>query len=423
MLRKIAFLAFIVIFASGITYGQTLGEYVESEPTEESIAEEYIETNIPEKKTGQELIFSGEMKTGIYWERILHDGVMLRPPSQGQGAVESDEKVIWHNNDDAGENEGRFRLNFHLINHDLDMGMKVRFQQTAWSGTDPIRWDYAFAYGDFFGDQLRLTLGKLDHEAAPWAAGGPDLWNSLEGGLIGMRFEFNPNWLKALNIGFVLNQPNYSIYNYDQRTMIETLKESVVGIAYTHDFFHARFSWRFDGEADVYNDIQEGMDMMFRLEERIIRKFIPGLSLWATGWYNGISDDERVKEEFLLYRNFLYTEYDHSYFTTQLRLRYEYSSTIQRVGARLSFYYHLFDRLLSVGTAARIIAEVGEYRSVVDVPFKLAELEPQLRLNLNRNAYLAFVYCYRQEYVRDTNLDINQLKETQWFNMRAVYSF
>jgi hypothetical protein len=399
MLKKITVLIFVAFFSISAVYAQD------------------------NEKTGMELEFSGEMKTGIYWEKILHDQVMLRPPNQESPFA--DEKVIWHNNDDAGANEGRFRLNLHLINHDLNMGMKVRFQQTVWTATEPNRWDYAFAYGDFFNNQLRVTMGKLYE--SPWAAGGPDIWQELEGGLIGIRFEYRPNWLGGLNFGFVLNQSDLSIYYYDKRTVIETLKESVVGIAYTNDFFHGRFSWRFDGEADVYNDMQEGMSMMYRLEERILKNYLPGLQLWAAGWYKGIGGDERIKEEFMVYTNFLYAQYDHDDFTTQLRLRYDLTGSVQRIGARLSFTYNIFD-WLSAGIAGRYLTEVGQYRSILNVPFNLTEVEPQIRINLNKNAYLAFVYCYRWEYVR--NMDQtrfpdkeNLLKETQWFNLRSVFSF
>ena len=361
------------------------------------------------------LEFSGEMKTGLYYERVTYDDDLRS---------DRDEVAKMHNNDgDSGDNEGRFRLNLHLMNNNLNMGMKIRFQQTVWSGASPNVWDFAFAYGNFINDQLKVTIGKLGE--SPWSAGGPDIWQEMEGGLIGIRTEIKPNILPGLNVGFVLNGwcgPNgETVYYYNKDNLDDILRETVVGISYTHDYFHARFSWRFDGDADVYNDMQAGMDMMYRLEERILKNYIEGFSIWANGWWKGIGPDDRIrKDEFMTYRNWLYIQYAPHAFTTQLRLGLDVLHKRQVVKARANFYYNIFPWMFA-GVSVKYENEMGEIRTVKDVAFLNVGVEPQIRFTLNPNAYIALVYSYDWDYVREAG---NQMmKESQKFNLRTVYSF
>jgi len=86
----------------------------------------------------QDFTVSGEMKTGYFWERILADG------------DEVYEEAKMHNNDDAGDNQGRFRMNTHLFN----------------------------------------------------GVGGPDLWTELDA-QIGIRTEIMPKVIPGFNIGFM----------------------------------------------------------------------------------------------------------------------------------------------------------------------------------------------------------------------------
>ena len=112
----------------------------------------------------QTLDISGEMKTGLYWEKIEVPG------------EETWERARMHNNDDAGNSEGRFRMNMHLTKDTI--GMKVRFQQTVWTTSANNQWDFAFAYGNFIDDQLKVVIGRLGE--SPWSAGGPDIWQELD---------------------------------------------------------------------------------------------------------------------------------------------------------------------------------------------------------------------------------------------------
>jgi hypothetical protein len=346
----------------------------------------------------QTLEISGEMKTGLYWEKI-----------ETPGKTEEIAKI--HNNDDAGPNEGRFRMNLHM-KKDI-IGMKVRFEQTAWSSAEPNKWAFAFAYGDFVNEQLRIVAGKLGE--SPWSAGGPDIWQELDN-QIGVRTEIKPKAIPGLDVGFVLNTWNNAVYNLDKRTLNDILMESVFGIAYTNDYFHGRFAYRLDGESDVYT-VQEGMELMYRLEERALRKVVPGLSLWANGWWRGIGTEKEDPDLVTrIYTNWFYAQWAPPEFTAQLRLGYHVGVKFDEMHTRLSFYYNIFP-WLSAGLAFNFRVDAGEV-SVKDVPYRFWNIEPQIRATFAPNTYVAFVYLYENEPLsRDTN------KTTQKINLRTVFTF
>ncbi|MCL2127589.1 MAG: hypothetical protein FWH38_04985 [Treponema sp.] len=350
----------------------------------------------------QTLEISGEMKTGFYWERLQ---------VEGQDAVV---ETRMHHNDDAGPNEGRFRLNMHLVKENI--GMKVRFQQTAWTATQPNQWDFAFAYGNFIEDQLKVTIGKLGE--SPWSAGGPDIWQELDN-QIGIRTEVMPQIVPGLNIGFVLNGYNNAVYWPEKRTLGDMLSETVLGVAYTNDYFHGRFSYRLDGEADVYNMDSEGMELMYRLEERVLRNYIEGFSVWANGWWRGIGTDDR---SIILYRNWLYAEYSPPAFTAQLRLGYDIGYRRQQFNSRIGFYYNILP-FLSVGSAFKYNQDFGDERDIKDVPYILLGIEPQIKVTFGPNAYIALVYFYDSEYVKEATIVDPLVRQKHRLNLRTVYTF
>ena len=352
----------------------------------------------------QELSFSGEMKTGLFWEMLEVEGEETR------------ELAKMHNNDDAGPNQGRFRLNMHLVNNNI--GMKVRFQQTAWTGVQPNQWDFAFAYGNFIDDQLKVTIGKLGE--SPWSAGGPDIWQELDD-QIGIRTEIKLNALSGLNFGFVLNGWNNSNYYPELNMLSDMLMETVFGIAYTHEYFHVRFSYRLDGESDIYEK-QEGMSLMYRLEERALKTVLDGFSIWANGWWRGIGEDTDV----VTFQNWLYIDYSSELLATQLRVGYDTGQNLinelwHNLSARFSFYYNVFE-FLSVGAAVRYSHDFGA-TEVKNAPFRLIGVQPQIKFTFGPNAYIAFVYDYQWDYRRDATSTDPKLAQRQWFNLRTVYTF
>jgi len=345
----------------------------------------------------QTLEISGEMKTGLYWEKTDVTG------------EESKEVAKIHNSDDAGNQEGRFRMNLHM-KKDM-IGMKVRFEQDSWSSAQPNKWAFAFAYGDFIDEQLRIVVGRLGE--SPWSAGGPDIYQELDNQL-GIRTEIKPNFIPGLNIGFVLNTWNEPIYFPKEQTLIDILNESVLGISYTSDYFHMRFSYRLDGNADVWAaDANEGMQMMYRLEERALRKAAEGLSIWVNGWWKGIGTDN---PDTVSNNNWFYAQYAPSQFTTQLRIGYHTGVQRQELHTRLSFYYNIFDWLF-IGASGTFRIDFGD-SAVKDVPYKLWNVEPQIRVTFAPGTYVAFVYLYENEPI-----DPERDKKTQKINLRTVFTF
>ena len=345
-----------------------------------------------------DLEISGEIKTGLFWQKVDSDN-----------PDENFNRASIHHNDDAGPNEGRFRMNMHLTTGNV--GMRVRFEQTAWTGSAPIRWSYAFAYSNFLDEQLMVTLGMLGE--SPWSAGGPDIWQELDD-QIGIRTEIMPNFIPGLNLGFVLNRWNQMMYFEDRETLGDILMESVFGIAYTNDYFHGRFSWRLDGDADVYNHQQEGMSMMYRLEARVVEMYVPNLSVYANGWWRGIGAVEDQQER----RNFLYVDYTPEAFSTELRLGLDLvGSKSHLFHAGAGFYYNIFP-FLDAGVFGRYIHNFGE-ASVLDTV--ALRIEPQVRLDFG-NFYAALVYSYNNEYFQRTGQDPG-MRTRQWLNLRTVITF
>jgi len=346
----------------------------------------------------QTLQLSGEMKTGLYWGRTDATG---NPPEI---------TVKMYNNDDAGNLEGRFRMNLQLT-HGI-MGMKVRFEQTTWTSMQANQWAFAFAWANLIDNQLKVTVGKLGE--SPWSAGGPDIWQELDN-QVGIRTEVMPHIVPGLDIGFVLNGWNNSNYFPGKNTLSDMLMETVMGVAYTNDYFHGRFGWRLDGKSDVYNMESEGMEMMYRLEERVLKNYVDGLSVWANGWWKGIgTKDLDIK----LDQNWLYAQWNRSEFSSQLRLGYLVGANYQEFDTRLQFYYNVFP-WLSAGAAGTIRID-GGVNKVRDVPYKNWFIEPLVKATLNPNTYIAFVYHYEYEPI---SLTPEKIMQTNWFNLRVVYTF
>ena len=389
MFRKTAALAFIIMWAvcsAGLTYAQ-------------------------------EMEFSGEVKTGMYWEQL-----------QVKGMERDRSKTRMHNNDDAGENQGRFRLNMHLTNDNI--GIKSRFQQTMWSSASSILWEYAFAYGNFFDEQIKLVAGKLGE--SPWSAGGPDIWQELDN-QVGIRTEYKPNYVPGLNIGFVLNGWNNSEYHRDRDDIWgDILRETVLGVAYTHEYFHGRFSYRFDGDVDTgagpMGDNQEGMELMWRLEERILKDYVDGFSIWANGWFRGLGGSM----DNVFFRNWMYVQWAPEAFIAQLRLGLDNNqrkdSSTQEIlkrnvfKARLSFYYNVLP-ILAIGAAGNIEEEFGDGKVIKDAPYRSIGVEPQIRLNLANGTYVAFVYSFTHEYQLHPVTGESTTGTMHWMNLRTVFTF
>jgi hypothetical protein len=369
---------------------------------------------------GQELKLSGEAKSGIYWEQ-----------KQQQGR-DVEAKVDMMSKDDAGSGRGRFRLN---LDYDTGMnfGFKARVNWENWGDGYP-QWPYAFGYGNFFANQLTVSVGKLG--ASPWGTGGPEMWKELEaasGG--GMRVEWKPSFIPEqygkLNIGFVL-----SYFNGDRDqgwdinkplSLLNILNETTIGVSYTHDLFLVRLAYRFDDEYDSTqeNKISGGKgedELLFRIEERILQKYLPGLQVWALGYWFGVSAE---RQEMKLFQNWLFIQYAPEQFTAQLRIGFDYIESRSDFYIKPSFYWNFFDKLLNVGVYFQYCQDFGDGKLYEGSPYRYIEVEPKVQLNFT-SSYIAVAYNFRQEYIgvyAGLPAGLEPIKQTHWLNLRFCIYF
>jgi len=367
----------------------------------------------------QGLTLSGEAKTGIFWKQVEDN----TNPTETKVSIHSE-------NDDAGNNEGRFRLNMDYLNADSNLGFKLRIQWQSWTGTwvedagemraVPDSWPYAFGYGNFFDDQITLAIGKLG--SSPWGTGGPEMWKELEVGRFGgARIEFKPklpDGYGSVNFGFVLNWlDSYNDAGMTRDpTLLDVLQESVIGAAYTHDYFMVRFAYRLDSEMDarlrsVGVGEKEGDDIVYRVEERIIQKYLPGFQIWALGFIQGVGASS---DDFVEYKNWLFVQYKPETFTAQIRFGYEGSNSRDIIFVKPNFYYRFFGGLIEAGALFGIAQDFGN-KIYPDSPFSYIEVVPKIQINFAPGAYTAFEYYYKLEYAYK---DDPPYKQTQWMNLR-----
>jgi hypothetical protein len=368
------------------------------------------------QETEKNFSISSFARSGIFWQKEQLEG------------ADATEYVSLYSKDDAGNNpksnQGRWRLEMEYAQN--NMGIKTRIQWDNWRAAYPD-WIYAFAYGDFFEEQLSVSVGKLG--GSPWGTGGPEMWKELEisqqGG--GMRMEVKPAVVPGLNVGFVFNWFNHPNdqgwdFNIKPLTLMELLKESALGASYVHDLFLARFAFRFDSEVDrvAGNGAQKSdgeEEYAFRIEEKVLANWLPGFQIWALGYGMGLGAEGKGV---LLLQNWLFFQYDPQYFTAQIRMGYDYTESRSIIHFKPSFYWKFFDNLLNAGVSFWYGQDFGEYRIDVDSPFQFWEIEPKVQLNFGSSSYIAFAYNFRQEYKRDPNglLGHGLLYQTQFMNLR-----
>ena len=389
---------------------------------------------------GPSLKLSGEVKTGILWVQQQDQGM---EPEKTPGGKQP---VRLHSADDAGSEQGRFRLNLDYDNG-KNFGMKGRIQWENWSNTDSQQplWQYAFGYGNFFEDQLTVAVGKLG--ASPWGINGPDIWTELEqykyGG--GMRIEWKPAFISVgrLNAGFVLNW--FDAEDSESRTaaLVDILRESVLGASYVHDFFGIRLEYRLDSEYDILNGSTRGDELVFQVEEYALNELLPGMKLYAIGWYRGLFAKDSQFNSLL---NWVYAEYEPpelfgliTPFSAQLRLGFDYLgydydgdyAETKYEGGPLkgprgefhvspSFYWHFLEKLLDVGVMFSFRQDFGENKVWSGSPYQQIELEPKVQLNLV-TSYIALAYNWKQEYIPGDypeRKSSDPTRQTQSLNLR-----
>jgi hypothetical protein len=365
----------------------------------------------------QELKLGGEVKTGIFWTQEQYEGM---PASS---------RVTLRNMDDAGSGQGRYRLNMDYDNGN-GFGMRVRINWENWGPNEKPDWPYAFGYGNFFDDQMTVSIGKLG--GSPWGTGGPEMWTELEamheeGG--GMRIEWKPGFIPEeygkLNVGFVLNW--FDGIREDtagrEATLADILQETVFGASYTHSHFMARAAVRLDSTYDLPSsrgvtfgeDDREGIKIIYRVEEHVIEKYLPGFSIWALGSLIGVGT---TIPETAWYRNWLFIQFAPEVFTAQLRFGYDYVESRKILLVKPSFYWNFFNKLLSVGAAFSYSQDFGN-KKFPGSPYDTIAVEPKIQLNFS-SSYIAFAYNFSREYVTwyPETRGADPIKQNQWMNLR-----
>ena len=367
--------------------------------------------------------FSGEVKTGFYTEQ-----------TKDQSGTQSKNKI--HNNDGDSGREARIRLNLNMETEYF--GMRTRYTQFNFEAENNFLTEFIYAYADLYDKQFRICAGMLGE--SPWGAGGPDLWAEVDDQL-GMRFEWKPNFVPGLNLGVVLNtfnakgmQPNKPALKFT-----DILLDSVLGIAYENDFFAFRFAYRMDTPADWAFQGDEGSAFVYRLEERILSRWLPGFQIFLNGQYYGIGAIISERQDWV---NWVYIQYNHNSLSAYFYIRHYENMKIERIKSddgegnieyfkfresegstlrfKTGFLYKLFDDLLSIGTGLGMEIGIGNTKINPASFYNFWWVEPQVRFNFNSNAYVALVYSFQDGY----NKQIDVFKSTtNWLNIRLCYYF
>ena len=380
-----------------------------------------------------DLELSGEIKTGFYAEQQERNGETIYRTK------------IFNNDEDPnnGEKAGN-RIRVGLGLQQDNFGLRIRLYQEDFrrktEANDPnikrIVADYAYAYGSIFDNQLKISAGLLGE--SPWGSGGPELVKEVETGaggspIMGIRFEFKPTFLpflQGLNIGFVLDRDNDEQATEGMEEFGDIFQESILGIAWEHEYF----AFRFDREVYSPAAIIFGTQFVYRVEERALGKLLPGMQIWANGFCKGIGAKEGPQggrpDSFI--QNWLYIAYDPEYFSTGLNVGYNvdlygsaeqedwFKDSKQKWELRPYFYYKFLNNLLSVGIMGGMEIGVNGGKSLDDAFYNFWFLEPQVKLNIGSNCYVGLVYRY-------TSGEFNSMRvkdqETHWFNIRLYYKF
>ncbi|MDR0720051.1 MAG: hypothetical protein LBF78_10485 [Treponema sp.] len=370
-------------------------------------------TAVSRASFAQEFNFSGEIKTGVYWE------------SRKTGDADPKQLMELGNTDDAGGFSpatgftgipGRFRLNLEFKPVST-IGFKVRFEDSTFTGRT-VAWSYSYAYGNFLEDQLKISAGKLGD--SPWATGGPELNTSVDesfgNSFAGVRTEYKPFFAPGLDAGFSLNPVSHMV----DRTRYDVdfgmfMRETVLGIGYTHELFVVRFAWRLDGPDKDNVQGEDGHTMVYRVEEKILKNHVPGLSVWANGRNTGLVNGDGSYKN---YTNWLYIGFEEYGFNAQLRTGLEVANLqkgeyYKKLLTIKPLVFYSITPMISAGFTFTFAKDFG---ALSQVDYDNMTIEPQVKVTFNPNAYAAFVYGF-QQLPR-----IGAVETANYINLRLVYS-
>jgi hypothetical protein len=361
----------------------------------------------------QELKLSGEMKTGFvtYTKQIGNED-----PTKGTYLHNSDtdNPADFGNPQKFVDEPGRFRLNLSYENNNV--GMKMRFQIDKFGSNPTPVVPYSFVYGNYFSDQLKLSAGKLGD--SPWGIGeAPGMTGELDT-VIGIRTEYKPVFVPGLNVGFVLNEMNsqHDTYRYPDIDLKSIIGETVIGASYDHNYFGARVTYRFDSKIDVQN----GAELIYRLEEKVLDSYVPGMKIWLSGNAMGLfatgDDDELLPDEVSL-KNWLFITYAPETFSAGFRIGFDSHDQRHELYFRPSFYYNWWN--LTFGLSAEYAQDFGEKKIQQGSPYSYWLIEPEITLNLGSSS-VSLNYGYKDEFANNQKYETTR---TSKFSLRFTFVF
>jgi len=367
------------------------------------------------------LQLSGEIKTGVFLEqRDLEGGTLSR-------------NAILNNDGDSGEEGNRIRFGINM--NTKGIGIRTRFSQEIFKyrsngindiSTTQIKVDFAYIYGNLFNSQLKISAGLLGE--SPWGT-GPELNKELEftglAPVTGIRFEWKPlGSLRGLNMGFVLNRADEGKPADAKEVFGDLFMESIVGIAWEHPYFAFRFAYRFDRGIDTPMASTAGEKFVYRIEERLLWRLLPGMSIWANGYCQGINAKGlRARSDPGYIQNWLDISYAPEYFTTGIKVGYrdEFEYNIQKLEFKPYFDYNIINNHLVAGIMGSMEIGFNGGKSFEDAFYNFWFIEPKVKASINNNFYIALVYHY-QSGAYGTEKSYKD-QTTNWVNLQLGFTF
>jgi len=367
---------------------------------------------------------SGEIKTGLFFEqRELRKETLTKT-------------AIFNNDGDSGEEGNRIRFGIGL--HTKGLGLRTRFSQDTFkyrskgiSDTEnvKVKVDFAYVYGNLFNSQIKISGGLLGE--SPWGTGGPELGKELEftglAPVTGIRFEWKPTFspnIRGLNLGFVLNRADEGKQPGAKEAFGDLFLESILGAAYEHKYFAFRFAYRFDRGLDSPAASTAGEKFVYRVEERLLWRLLPGMSIWANGYCQGINaGGNRARSDPGYVQNWLYIDYAPEYFSTGLNVGYrdEFEYNIQKLEFRPYFYYNIISNHLVAGMMGGMEIGFNGGKSFKNTFYNFWFFEPQIKVIINNNFYFAAVYRFQSGAYGTEKSYYDQT--TNWINLRLGFAF
>ncbi|MDR1399361.1 MAG: hypothetical protein LBJ41_05515 [Treponema sp.] len=364
------------------------------------------------------LAISGEVKTGLNISKDGDDDVVARVK----------------NSDDAGT-PGRIRFNFVYTKGNIQFKWRFQLREAGDKFDEQNTSDfvaYAYALGDFFDDQFRISLGKIGGDS-PWETSGDEIWANVDN-IQGARFEFKPAFLSSLNVGMALGAKNnaYKLEDY--------LQEFIFGARYENDAIDTRLGFALDGPGDGTDGEPDGSTLVWRLNAKFVGSAVPDLSVWLNGQVKGIggtvkdTNYNNKEESRLATDEWLYIKYAPNPWDAALRLglhTFDGTSAKQTTLNVKPVFNYKFNDWLSANlyVNAELLLGYKEGIKIDDedpVLFDTIEVGPKLTFDLGSGASIATAYTLTQKMPNSISAALagdTKGKATNQFEIRFVYSF